>query len=220
MGATILYKRAFDYAPAPGLPTVLHEDDSFLAFDKPSGLLSVPGNHSEDSLQTRVEAAYPEALLIHRLDMATSGVMIFPRNAEARRHIARQFQDRHIKKRYTALVWGEVTDSGTIELPLRCDWPNRPLQMVDYEQGKPATTHWEAIESGPTSRLALTPITGRSHQLRVHCRELGHPILGDRLYAPDEAYQAAPRLMLHAQSLTLRHPIGGAPITVEASCPF
>jgi len=216
----MIHMRTFEYTPEPGLPPLLHADDTFLAFDKPSGLLSVPGNHSQDSLLNRVEGTYPEALLIHRLDMATSGVMIFPRNPEARRHIARQFQDRHIKKQYTALVWGKVKGSGTIELPLRCDWPNRPLQMVDHEQGKPATTHWEAVETGPISRLKLTPITGRSHQLRVHCRELGYPIIGDRLYAPDEAYQAAPRLMLHAHTLTLRHPIGGALTTVEAPCPF
>ena len=212
--------RPWTYDPPPGLPTVIHEDDSFLAVDKPAGLLSVPGKVSEDSVLTRVRAAYPDALLTHRLDLATSGVMIFPRNPKARRHIARQFERRYIQKRYIALVLGEVEGSGTIDLPLRCDWPNRPKQMVDHEEGKPAVTQWEALETGPVSRLLLKPETGRSHQLRVHCRELGHPILGDRLYAPDEAYQASARLMLHAEALTLRHPIGGAPTTVEAPCHF
>ena len=212
--------RAWTYDPPPGLPTIIHEDDSFLAVNKPAGLLSVPGKVSEDSVLTRVRAAYLDALLTHRLDLATSGVMIFPRNPKARRHIARQFERRYIQKRYIALVWGEVEGSGTVDLPLRCDWPNRPRQMVDFREGKAAVTQWEALKSGPISRLLLKPVTGRSHQLRVHCRELGHPILGDRLYAPDEAYQASDRLMLHAEALTLRHPVGGAPTTVEAPCPF
>ena len=212
--------RAWVYDPPPGLPALLHEDESFIAVDKPAGLLSVPGKVSEDSVLLRVRSVYPDALLTHRLDLATSGVMVFPRNPKSRRHIARQFERRYIGKRYVALVWGEVEGSGTIDLPLRCDWPNRPKQMVDFEEGKPAVTRWEAVETGPVSRLLLHPETGRSHQLRVHCRELGHPILGDRLYAPDEAYQAAERLMLHAEALTLRHPIGGAPTTVEALCPF
>ena len=212
--------RPFDYGPPEGFPEIVHEDESFLAIDKPSGLLSVPGKLSQDSALVRVRQRFDDALLIHRLDLATSGVMLFPRGPKPRRHIARQFERRYIKKRYIARVWGEVEGSGTIELPLRCDWPNRPRQMVDFEEGKPAITHWEAVETGPVSRLILTPVTGRSHQLRVHCLELGHPIVGDRLYAPDEAYQAADRLQLHAESLTLRHPVGGAVTLVEAPCPF
>ena len=180
----------------------------------------MPGKLSDDSVLTRLQRTHPDALLTHRLDMATSGVMVFPRNTEARRHIARQFERRHVKKRYIARVWGHVDGSGTIDLPLRCDWPNRPRQMVCHEHGRRAVTHWKALESGPGSRLVLTPVTGRSHQLRVHCLAMGHPIIGDRIYAHEEAFLAGDRLMLHAECLTIRHPVGGAPTDLESPCPF
>jgi len=157
--------------------------------------------------------------------MATSGLMLFPLSPESRRHIARQFQNHSLAKTYTARVWGALTGSGTVDLPLRCDWPNRPRQMVDHDQGRPAITHWKALRTddtpdGPVTRLQLTPVTGRSHQLRVHCLHLGHPILGDRIYALDEPYQAATRLQLHAASVSFRHPEGGTHTTLEAPCPF
>ena len=217
--------RPFAYDPPPGLPPIVHQDTAFLAVDKPAGLLSVPGKLSADSALLRVREAFGDALLVHRLDLATSGVMLFPLHKRARRHIARQFERRYVKKTYQAIVAGEVSGRGRIDLPLRCDWPNRPLQMVDHAEGKTAITEWEAVETlqfggMAATRLTLRPLTGRSHQLRVHCRELGHPILGDRLYAPDAAFGAAPRLLLHAQSLELRHPDGGAPTVVQSPVPF
>ena len=213
--------RPFTYAPPLGLPRILHHDAHILAIDKPSGLLSVPGKHHPDSALARIQAEFPDAHLVHRLDMATSGVMVFPLTPEARRHIARQFQYRQLTKTYHARVWGELTGSGTVDLPLRCDWPNRPRQMVDFEQGRTATTHWESLEvENGTTRVALTPVTGRSHQLRVHMLSLGHPILGDRIYAHEAAFRAAERLQLHASELTLRHPDGGVHVTLRAPIPF
>ncbi|MEL6424852.1 MAG: RluA family pseudouridine synthase [Pseudomonadota bacterium] len=209
-----------DYAP-PTMPLrIVHEDASLLLVDKPAGLLSVPGKAAEhwDCLVHRMAAANPGARLIHRLDMDTSGIMVFARSALAQRHVNWQFERRQVRKGYLARVGGVVVeDAGRIDLPLRCDWPNRPLQMVCAERGKPSVTDWAVLRrDADTTLMRLFPQTGRSHQLRVHLRALGHTILGDRFYggAP------AARLMLHAETLELRHPEGGAWHRFHAPCPF
>ncbi|MBY8974942.1 RluA family pseudouridine synthase [Rhodobacteraceae bacterium NNCM2] len=212
------------YAPPEGPLAVIHRDEELLLVDKPSGLLSVPGKPAElaDCLEARVRAAYPQALLIHRLDMETSGIMVFALNKRAQRLINGQFEKRLVKKTYIARVAGEVAkEAGRIDLPLIADWPNRPMQKVCHETGKPSITNWAVMAREPgATRLELKPETGRSHQLRVHLAEMGHPIMGDPFYAPDEIWQAAPRLQLHARALSLRHPDGGAWMTWEAPCPF
>ena len=188
----------------------LYADDDLLVLNKPSGLLSVPGKALEhrDSLQSRVQRVYPSATVVHRLDMATSGIMLFALNKASHRHISKQFELREVSKTYYARVYGHVSPaSGKVEAPLICDWPNRPKQMVDTERGKPALTFYEAVSEGEYSTLVkLSPHTGRSHQLRVHMLHIGHVILGDRLYAAGEALERSKRLLLHAQSITLRHP--------------
>ncbi|QDY70188.1 RluA family pseudouridine synthase [Qingshengfaniella alkalisoli] len=212
-----------DYNPPQDPLKVLHLDDALIVVDKPAGLLSVPGRgeHLADCLMARLQAAHPEALLVHRLDRDTSGVMVFARTPEVQRHLGLQFERRHTKKSYVARVWGHVTEkSGTVDLPLIVDWPNRPLQKVDHENGRSAVTDWKIMRvEGETTRLRLTPHTGRSHQLRVHMKELGYPILGDPFYATGPALDA-PRLMLHSERLRLRHPDGGEPVTFASKCPF
>ena len=215
----------FIYAPPlePYL-TVIQRDEDLLVLSKPSGLLSVPGRLAEhaDCLETRARESFAEARIVHRLDKDTSGVIVMAMNAKAHRHLGLQFERRHVAKTYIAKVWGEMAeDHGEVDLPLRCDWPNRPLQMVDHELGKPAKTGWQVLErkSGVT-RVKLTPHTGRSHQLRVHMCELGHPILGDVFYAHEEARAASRRLCLHAQSLGLHHPTGGEWMEFEDACGF
>lgn len=213
----------FVYAPPDDALDIIHEDHELLLVNKPAGLLSVPGkgDHLADCLIARLQTAYPEALLVHRLDMDTSGVMVFARTPHAQRHLGLQFEKRHTKKAYVAQVWGEVAEKeGHIDLPLIVDWPNRPLQHVNYETGKPAQTDWRRMKiTDGTTRLRLFPKTGRSHQLRVHMRELGHPILGDPFYATGPA-RDFPRLMLHAESLKLRHPDGGKGLLFRAPVPF
>ncbi len=216
--------KPFIYKPPTEPLEVLHQDDDLILVNKPSGLLSVPGKHIDhkDCLETRLRDEFPEILLIHRLDHPTSGVMIFARNKHAQRHLGLQFEKRQTRKTYTARVWGQMTGaSGAVNLPLRCDWPNRPKQMVCFEHGKVANTDWEVLKrENHATRIALYPKTGRSHQLRVHCKAIGHPILGDRFYAHENALEAAPRLQLHAQSLEFRHPSGGEWIKITAPCPF
>lgn len=212
-----------EYTP-PNTPlAVIHSDHEILIVDKPSGLLSVPGKgtHLADCLLSRVQAAYPEALLVHRLDRDTSGVMVFGLTPHAQRHLGRQFEKRQVKKIYIARVWGIVAEkSGVVDLPLIVDWPSRPLQKVDFETGKPAVTEWKVLRhDGQTSRLRLSPQTGRSHQLRVHMREIGHSILGDPFYATGPARDFE-RLMLHAESLRFRHPDGGEGVQFKAKTPF
>lgn len=211
------------YSP-PDMPlSILHQDHEILIADKPSGLLSVPGRgaHLSDCLLSRVQAAFPEALLVHRLDRDTSGIMVFALTPHAQRHLGRQFEKRQVKKTYVARVWGRVTEkNGTVDLPLIVDWPNRPRQKVDFDKGKPALTDWRVAKyEENATRVRLYPKTGRSHQLRVHMREIGHPILGDSFYAEGEA-RNAPRLMLHAEGLRLRHPDGGVGMSFSAKCPF
>lgn len=219
--------RAFVYDP-PRHPylNVLHFDEDILVVGKPSGLLSVPGKAAEhaDCLELRARSCFPSATIVHRLDNATSGVMVLALNKSAHRHLGKQFERRLLQKTYIARVWGHIgEDRGHIDLPLICDWPNRPKQHVNFERGKPAQTSWQVIErerAAKVTRLRLTPRTGRSHQLRVHMQSIGHPILGDRFYAHDEALAAAERLQLHAESLTFRHPCGGALRTFRDPCPF
>nr|WP_184013140.1 pseudouridine synthase [Rubricella aquisinus] len=209
-----------DYHPPTDTIEVLHRDESLLVVVKPAGLLSVPGKDPAhaDCLLSRLVADDPRVLLVHRLDMDTSGVMVFARTAAAQRHLGLQFERRHLRKTYIARVAGHVAgDQGRIDLPLIADWPNRPLQKVCFETGKPARTDWKVVERGAdTTLLRLFPLTGRSHQLRVHCREMGHPILGDRFYGGPPA----PRLMLHAARLTLRHPEGGAEVSFSLDVPL
>ncbi|HAC60006.1 pseudouridine synthase [Parvibaculum sp.] len=204
--------------------TVLHADGDILVLAKQSGLLCVAGKPAEhgDCLESRARAKYPNARIVHRLDRETSGVVVMAMNAKAHRHLGLQFERRKTSKRYIARVWGDVRgEAGAIDLPLSCDWPNRPKQMVDKENGRPALTHWEVIRREESAtRLALVPITGRSHQLRVHMLSLGHPIVGDGFYATGPALAAADRLQLHAESLTLHHPSDGGLITFSDPCPF
>ncbi|MDW4498366.1 RluA family pseudouridine synthase [Sulfitobacter sp. D35] len=212
-----------DYAPPQDPLVVLHEDAEVLVVDKPSGLLSVPGKgaHLSDCLLARVQAAFPDALLVHRLDRDTSGVMIFALTPHAQRHLGLQFEKRMTRKTYVARVWGVPEEkTGTVDLPLIVDWPNRPLQKVDFEQGRPARTDWRLLKTeGGTARLRLMPLTGRSHQLRVHMREIGHPILGDPFYSEGPA-RDFPRLMLHSEELRFKHPQGGRSMKLRAPAPF
>lgn len=207
----------FIYSPPETDPLpVLYEDEAILVVDKPAGLLSVPGRLEEhkDSLFLRLEAVYPDVLTVHRLDMSTSGLMVFARGKSAHRALSKAFEARSVEKRYTALVHGEPdTRSGEIDLPLIKDWPNRPRQKVDFEIGKPSKTLWRMIEgNADTSLVELVPVTGRTHQLRLHMAAIGHPILGDEFYGTPESMNAAPRLCLHASALSFTHPVSTEPM--------
>ncbi|WP_337843104.1 RluA family pseudouridine synthase [Rheinheimera sp.] len=214
-----------DYKPplSPYLD-ILYQDDAILVLNKPSGLLTVPGKAPEhfDSLDYRVRRVWPHARIVHRLDMATSGLVVMAMHLDAQRHLNRQFQQRTTQKRYMAVLEGQIrTSQGAVELPLICDWPNRPKQKVCFEYGKPALTYFEVLEkNADSSRVLLKPVTGRSHQLRVHMQWLGHPILGDKFYASEQGYQKAERLLLHAFSLAFVHPVTANELYFEASCPF
>lgn len=211
------------YDPPMDPVSILHEDAHIVAVDKPAGLLSVPGRgeHLADCLLTRVQRLFPDALLVHRLDRDTSGVIIFGLTPHAQRTLSMQFEQRTTKKIYIARVAGEVAEkTGQIDLPLIVDWPNRPRQMVCHDTGKPAMTDWVRMSSGNgESRLRLFPQTGRSHQLRVHCLSIGHPILGDPLYAA-ETVADHPRMMLHSQELRINHPESGIGMKFRAPVPF
>jgi tRNA pseudouridine32 synthase/23S rRNA pseudouridine746 synthase len=215
----------FIYQP-PHTPylQVVYQDDDIVVLNKQSGLLTVPGRLPEhqDCLQNRVARVLPSATVVHRLDMATSGIIIMALNKAAHVDISRQFEHRKTGKRYIARVFGHVDQQeGEINLPLICDWPNRPKQMVDHERGKKALTHYKVLSYAEQSTLVeLHPLTGRSHQLRVHMLSLGHPILGDRLYAHAEALTVSPRLQLHAQMLKLSHPKTNEVMEFTAECPF
>ena len=193
--------------------------------NKPSGLLSVAGRLAEhrDSLQTRVQRVFPGASIVHRLDMSTSGIMLMAMNKASHRELSRQFEKREISKRYLALVWG-IPDqfSGTVNLPLICDWPNRPRQKVCFDQGKPSLTKWQLLETyvNHSSLIQLEPVTGRSHQLRVHMQSIGHPILGDKFYAHSAAFELHPRLALHASDIELCHPRSGQTMRFELAAEF
>ena len=201
-----------EYCPPDTPLEVLHADHEILIVNKPAGLLSVPGKGPElaDCLQARVVEAFPMALLVHRLDRDTSGVMVFAVSPHAQRHLGLQFEKRYVKKTYVARVEGHLEPQvGEVDLPLIVDWPNRPRQMVCHETGKAARTEYRVLKaSGGESRVRLSPHTGRTHQLRVHMLALGHPILGDPFYASGAALEH-PRMMLHSEELRLRHPDGG-----------
>ena len=211
------------YDPPQDPLHILYEDAEILGVEKPAGLLSVPGKgaHLADCLLTRVQGAFPHALLVHRLDRDTSGVIVFALSAHAQRHLGLQFEKRQLKKAYIARVWGQVAeDRGIVDLPLCVDWPNRPRQHVDHENGKPSLTEWKVLKRADgETRMRLFPQTGRSHQLRVHMRALGHPILGDPFYA-DGAAREFPRMMLHAEELKLRSPADGQWIRMRSKPPF
>ncbi len=208
--------------------SVIHEDEHVLVLDKPSGLLSIPGRgpDRQDCLLARVQACHPEALLVHRLDMATSGLLIMARSPEMQKQLGHCFEKRRVRKRYQAVVIGDMGPagrSGLIDLPVRIDWLNRPRSIICNDHGKPSLTEWTSLGPGPlpgTTRLLLEPHTGRTHQLRVHTLALGHPMVGDPLYSPSDTLLSAPRLLLHAWQLELHHPVTGQAMHWEAPLPF
>jgi tRNA pseudouridine32 synthase/23S rRNA pseudouridine746 synthase len=201
---------------------VLFSDDAIVVVDKPAGMLSVPGRGADkqDCAASRVQALHADARVVHRLDMATSGLLVMARGADAQRRLGDAFARREVRKRYVAVVHGRLSAAhGEIDLPLVADWPHRPRQKVDAEHGKPSLTRYRVLsvdEASGTSRVALEPVTGRSHQLRVHLLAIGHPIVGDTLYGAP----AAPRLMLHASELAFAHPLTQAPLRWCSDVPF
>lgn len=205
---------------------LVHADAHCVVVCKPSGLLAVPGRGEagRDCLSERVRTEYADALIVHRLDMATSGLMLLARGADAQRTLSIAFARREVHKRYVAVVSGRMSSlEGEIDLPLSADWPNRPKQQVDALSGRPSLTRYRVLEvddARGTTRVELEPITGRAHQLRVHLLALGHPILGDALYANAEVQAASPRLLLHAASLRLAHPASGEPMSFDSPPPF
>ena len=224
----------YDPPPDCGLDLV-YCDESLLIVNKPAGLLSVPGRGMDkaDSMTTRVQIEFSDALSVHRLDMSTSGLLVFARGKNIHRLISRLFRERKVHKSYIALVVGQMQiTAGEVNLPLGADWPNRPRQKVDFTSGKPALTRYRVLESNPSclsphrreagnaviSRVELEPVTGRTHQLRVHMAAMGYPILGDLLYG--EASNVDERLMLHARALNFVHPLRGVPLTLIGEPPF
>jgi len=216
-------------APEAALAFV-HCSEALLVIDKPSGLLAVPGRGArlQDCVASRVQAEFADALVVHRLDMATSGLMLMARGAAAQRTLSNAFARREVDKRYIAVVCGQLPSPGgdgwgEIDLPLAADWPERPRQKVDVHAGKPSITRYRVLghdTMNDCSRVELQPLTGRSHQLRVHLLALGHPIVGDTLYAPPHAQARSSRLLLHASALALPHPLGGERIEFASLPPF
>jgi tRNA pseudouridine32 synthase/23S rRNA pseudouridine746 synthase len=210
-------------------PCVVYQDAHLLVVEKPAGLLCVPGRglDKQDCLSLRVQATYPDALVVHRLDMATSGLMLFARSAATQRDLSLAFAERRVAKRYVAMVAGDLAPPaqawGVIDLPIAADWPKRPLRKIDHQLGKASLTRWRVTgrcSARKATRLELEPETGRSHQLRVHLLALGHPILGDALYALPEIQAMAPRLLLHATQLALTHPVGGQALQFASAADF
>ena len=197
-------------------------DDSLLVVNKPAGLLSVPGlgPDKQDCLSVRVRQEFPDALVVHRLDMATSGLLVFALGKQMQRRLSAMFSDRVVTKRYVAIVSGKIEPvAGEVDLPIIVDWENRPRRKIDTESGKPSLTRYSELEYDAlsnTSRVALEPVTGRTHQLRVHMNAISHPIIGDNLYAG----QAAERLMLHARTLSFTHPVSGETMNFVCAPPF
>lgn len=214
---------------------VVHADDALIVLDKPAGLLAVPGRgpDKQDCLSARAQARWPDARVVHRLDMATSGLVVMARGLAHQRTLSRAFETRQVHKRYTAVVAGALANPlpgngwNRIDLPLTVDWPNRPRSIVSHEIGKPSLTRWRlATAQRPgahadiTTRLELEPVTGRTHQLRVHLQAIGHPIVGDALYANGPQQALADRLQLHAHWLQLPHPLDGQIVEFHSPCPF
>ncbi|WP_017446050.1 bifunctional tRNA pseudouridine(32) synthase/23S rRNA pseudouridine(746) synthase RluA [Gayadomonas joobiniege] len=203
---------------------VVFRDNHIVVFNKPSGLLTVPGKQAihKDSLAVRAARVWPNIGVVHRLDMATSGLLVWALEKKVHGKLAQQFEKRTTSKEYIARIFGHpVADSGVVDLPLICDWPNRPKQKVDHLSGKSSQTFWQVIQrEACATRVRLHPITGRSHQLRVHMLAMGHPILGDRLYANEQALAMAIRLQLHAHKLSFNHPVDGRRLQFESPCPF
>jgi tRNA pseudouridine32 synthase / 23S rRNA pseudouridine746 synthase len=229
--SALMSKLSGDDGPMAELALV-HADPSLLVFDKPAGLLSVPGRgpHKQDCLASRAQAVWPDALVVHRLDQATSGLLLMARGAAMQRHLSGAFAGREVSKRYVAVVAGRI-DMATeaidgwsvIDLPIAADWPNRPRRIVDARLGKPSVTRWRPLSHDAklgSTRIELEPVTGRTHQLRVHLQAIGHPILGDTLYAPADITQGAARLLLHATRLELRHPLTGESLVLDSLPPF
>jgi tRNA pseudouridine32 synthase/23S rRNA pseudouridine746 synthase len=208
-----------------GLP-IIYSDNDLLVVDKPSGLLSVPGRgeDKQDCLLSRLQMEFDDVLIVHRLDMETSGVMVFARSKVMHRQLSQLFEQREVQKKYIAVVDGCIQNTeGRIDLPLICDWPNRPRQIVDHVQGKPSITRYKVLQRDiekKQTRIELEPETGRSHQLRVHLQSLGHPILGDRLYANEVQQSKASRLLLHALSIGFTHPLTSEPLHIVCESPF
>lgn len=205
---------------------IIHLDDHLLVVNKPAGLLTVPGRGEgrADCLVSRVQRRYPEALVVHRLDMATSGLVVLARGAVMQGRLSVLFQEREVEKQYTAIVHGLLMpDEGEVDLPLTTDWPRRPMQMVSHQHGKASLTYFKVLsrdERLHCTRVALAPVTGRSHQLRVHMLALGHPIVGDPLYGERAMQEHYPRLMLHASRLALPHPGTGEMLSWSSVAPF
>jgi tRNA pseudouridine32 synthase/23S rRNA pseudouridine746 synthase len=205
---------------------LVYVDEHLVVLEKPAGLLAVPGRgeDKQDCLSARAQALWPDAQVVHRLDMATSGLFLMGRGLHVQRVLSRAFAERRVRKVYEALVAGALAPPGTqgaITLPLMADWPNRPRQKVDPVEGRPSETRWTVLAADAgTSRLALEPVTGRTHQLRVHLQAIGHAIVGDALYAPPEVAAGAPRLLLHACALELAHPATGEALSFASAVPF
>ena len=223
--------------PVPADLELVFADSSLLVFNKPAGLLAVPGRgeDKQDCLSRRAQAHYPDALIVHRLDMATSGLMLMARGLAMQRSLGKLFETREVHKRYVAVVDGQLDPAGyppatdnsggwkLIDLPIAVDWPRRPLRIIDQAAGKPSQTRWRVLAfdtAANSTRVALEPVTGRSHQLRVHLQALGHPILGDLLYAPAAVQARAPRLLLHACALRFLHPVSGAALSFDSAPGF
>jgi tRNA pseudouridine32 synthase/23S rRNA pseudouridine746 synthase len=203
---------------------LIYEDQSIAVVNKPAGLLSVPGRGADraDSVATRMLRFFPDALVVHRLDMATSGVLLFARGKQMQSHIGRMFRDRQLEKRYVAVVSGRPKDTGEVNLPICGDWPNRPRQKVDLTVGKYSLTRYRLLTYDMTagiSRIELEPVTGRTHQLRVHMAAIGHPVLGDTLYGKGLVHEPQ-RLLLHASMLSFNHPLSGSPLSFFSKPPF
>ena len=215
----------FVYMPPQQPLCIVYEDDDLVVIDKPAGLLSVPGRLPEhqDSAYLRVVEKYPHAKITHRLDMATSGILMFAKHRDAEVAVSKMFQARTVQKNYIALVQGKLEGEGSVDVPLMTDWENRPRQMVHFELGKAAKTLYQAVqyfEVEDITRVLLTPVTGRSHQLRVHMQYIGHPITGDQFYHPDYRQSALKRMALHASYLAFKQPLSGVDVEIRGNTPF